>query len=205
MKKLLFIVFALLVASDALAQGGASIALGKTYTSKFLMTFSATGTEIAADATPTCSLYEETTASPLSISGNMTLMSGTTNVYYIQYVMSTANGAEAGKYYNNVCTATVGGLTQNITNDHFKVTATEGTTGYDPIDITALTELAQAAPSATPSLQAAIMALYMALRNQVLVTNTLKSFTNDAGTVIYKKTLSDNGTTFTEAEAVSGP
>lgn len=69
----------------------------------------------------------------------------------------------------------------------------------------ALTELAQAQPSATPTWQQALMALYMELRNQVTATGTNKSVCNDAGTVIFKKTISDDGTTFTEAKAVSGP
>lgn len=69
----------------------------------------------------------------------------------------------------------------------------------------ALPELAQATPSATPSPRAALMALYMALRNKLDVTATTKSVTNDAGTVIFKKALSDDGTTYSEAEAVSGP
>lgn len=69
----------------------------------------------------------------------------------------------------------------------------------------ALTELSQAQPSATPSWQNALMALYMMARNELTATGTSKSIKNDAGTVIFKKTLSDDGTTYTEAKAVSGP
>ena len=68
-----------------------------------------------------------------------------------------------------------------------------------------MAELAQGIPPATPSLEQAIMALYMTLRNRLDVTGTTKSVTNDAGTVIFKKALSDDGTTYSEAEAVSGP
>lgn len=68
-----------------------------------------------------------------------------------------------------------------------------------------MAELAQGIPAATPSLEQAVMALYMALRNRLDVTSTTKSVTNDAGTVIFKKALSDDGTTYSEAEAVSGP
>jgi hypothetical protein len=75
-----------------------------------------------------------------------------------------------------------------------------GTNGSD-----VLAELAQAAPSATPSLGAAIMLLYMALRNLHTSTATVESVTNDAGTVITKATLSDDGTTFSKAEFVTGP
>lgn len=71
----------------------------------------------------------------------------------------------------------------------------------------ALAELPQAAPSATPSPRQAIMLPYMALRNEVTVDKVAleKTISNDAGTVIAKKTLSDDGTTYTEEEMVSGP
>ena len=68
-----------------------------------------------------------------------------------------------------------------------------------------LAELPQAALPATPSMEQLLMALYMALRNRLDITASTKSVTNDAGTVIFKKALSDDGTTYSEAEAVSGP
>ena len=69
----------------------------------------------------------------------------------------------------------------------------------------ALAELTQAAPSATPSVLNAIALLYMIARNAVTVTSTTKTFSNDAGVVIAKKSLTDDGTTYTESEAISGP
>lgn len=68
-----------------------------------------------------------------------------------------------------------------------------------------LAELAQATPAATPTALAALMTLYMGFRNQLTVTGTLKSVRNDAGTVIFKKVLSDDGTTYTEAKTIGGP
>lgn len=68
-----------------------------------------------------------------------------------------------------------------------------------------LAELSQAAPSATPSLGAALMLLYMALRNLHTATAATESITNDAGTVICKATLTDDLTTFSKSELVSGP
>ena len=56
----------------------------------------------------------------------------------------------------------------------------------------------------TPSLADAVMLLYMVLRNGHDVTATLMSIKNDAGTVIAKGTLSDDGTTFVKAKLVSG-
>ncbi len=73
------------------------------------------------------------------------------------------------------------------------------------LSVTGMTELSQATPSATPTMQDALMALYMALRNSTLTTSGQISYTNDAGTVIFKCTLADDGTTFTKAECLTGP
>jgi hypothetical protein len=72
---------------------------------------------------------------------------------------------------------------------------------------TAIAELSQAAPTATPSLRTGLMLLYMALRNQFIVqtsgTDALEVY-NDAGTKIAKKTISDDGSDYTEAKMTSG-
>ena len=49
------------------------------------------------------------------------------------------------------------------------------------------------------------MILYDALVHKGDETSTLKEFHNNAGTVIWKKTLSDDGTTYSEAESATGP
>lgn len=63
-----------------------------------------------------------------------------------------------------------------------------------------LSELAVAAPAATPSLSAALMLMYMALRNQETATATARTIRNDAGTIIATAVLSDDATTFTKGE-----
>lgn len=68
-----------------------------------------------------------------------------------------------------------------------------------------IVELSQAKPGATPTIADALMLLYMQLRNANNVTSSLMEITNDAGTVIAKGALSDNGTTFTKAELATGP
>jgi hypothetical protein len=68
-----------------------------------------------------------------------------------------------------------------------------------------LAELTQAQPPITPSVAQALMLAYMALRNNRLVTATTDSIENDAGVVIAKATVSDDGSTFTRAKMVSGP
>lgn len=73
------------------------------------------------------------------------------------------------------------------------------------IDTDTIAELAQAIPAATPTLKSAMMLLYMMARNKVDVTATTKEVHNDAGTVIAKKALSDDGTTYSEAEMAAGP
>jgi uncharacterized protein YjbJ (UPF0337 family) len=69
---------------------------------------------------------------------------------------------------------------------------------------TALAEMAQGIPPATPTIQEAIMYLYMAWRNKTETTASLLKVTNDAGTAITKATLSDNTTIFTKDKFISG-
>jgi hypothetical protein len=67
-------------------------------------------------------------------------------------------------------------------------------------------ELAQGVPSATPSLDALLMLLYMALRNKLVVDSTgaVKEVYNNAGTRIAKKILADSGTAYSEAKMTTG-
>jgi len=65
---------------------------------------------------------------------------------------------------------------------------------------TAIAELGVAAPTATPTLRTGLILLYMALRNKLDVTNSAKEIHNDAGTVVATKTISDDGTTYSETE-----
>ncbi len=57
------------------------------------------------------------------------------------------------------------------------------------------------APAATAKVPDMLAYLYGALRNKVDVTASAKTFHNDAGTALYSKSLSDDGTTYSEAEA----
>lgn len=75
----------------------------------------------------------------------------------------------------------------------------------DAVWAKAFAELAQAIPAATPSAEAAIMLVYMALRNKLDITATEKKITNDAGVVVAKKALTDDSVTYSEGKMVSGP
>lgn len=57
-----------------------------------------------------------------------------------------------------------------------------------------------AIPAASPNLHAMLQLVYMALRNKIDVTATAKEIHNDAGTVLATKTLSDDGTTYSETK-----
>ena len=74
----------------------------------------------------------------------------------------------------------------------------------DALGTDALTELSQAKPTATPTIKTALMLLYMIARNKLTTTATELGVYNDAGTKIAEKALSDDGTTYTEAEMESG-
>lgn len=77
--------------------------------------------------------------------------------------------------------------------------------GFDPASDT-VPELAQGQPPAAPTYDELWMLLYMALRNQLDVeASGDKKVHNDAGTVITKKALSDDGNTYSEAKMVTGP
>jgi len=56
-------------------------------------------------------------------------------------------------------------------------------------------------PAATATLATKLGYLFMALRNQVTVTASKKTFFDDGGSAEWEKDLSDDGTTYTETEA----
>jgi len=72
---------------------------------------------------------------------------------------------------------------------------------------TAITELSQGVPSATPSLRNAVMLMYMALRNKLDVqtsgTDALEVHADD-GTQIAIKLLTDSGGDYSEAKMTTG-
>jgi hypothetical protein len=75
----------------------------------------------------------------------------------------------------------------------------------DVLKTDTIAEQAQGIPPTTPTFEQAVMYLYMALTKSIDVDATLKEFYNNAGTVIWKKALSDNGTNYVEAKGASGP
>lgn len=79
----------------------------------------------------------------------------------------------------------------------------------DVMDVDTFTELSQGVPSATPTHRAALMLIYMALRNRLDVDTAggtdHKEIYNDANVVITKKVLTDDGSTYREDKMITGP
>jgi hypothetical protein len=75
----------------------------------------------------------------------------------------------------------------------------------DVLKVDTISEMGQATPAVTPTFQQAIMWMYMALTKKVDVSSTFKEFHNDAGTLIWKKAISEAGGVYTEAKGETGP
>jgi hypothetical protein len=91
----------------------------------------------------------------------------------------------------------------------------EGATNMNPLDINLeldgvknepLAELLQGIPSVNPIYDEALMALYMCLfRGEVNTTNVSWKVKNNAGQVIFSRTLGESGGVFTRGQTGSGP
>jgi len=135
------------------------------------------------------------TGSVASVTGAVGSVTGA--VGSVTGAVGSVTGAVGGNVSGNV-TGSVGALAAQAKAD---VNAEV----VDVIRVDQIAELAQAAPAATPTVATALMLLYHALRNQITVTSSSMTISNDAGVVIAKKALTDDSTQYTEAEMVSGP
>lgn len=105
-------------------------------------------------------------------------------------------------YVGSTNVATVGAVwgTNPSSSTTFEIFVPEGARGIENVP-----EIGQKTPGATASLEEIAMYQYMMLRNDNETTTTERRIKNDAGTVIAKSTMADNGTTFNQGELVSGP
>jgi hypothetical protein len=74
----------------------------------------------------------------------------------------------------------------------------------DVLKTDTIAEMTQGIPPTTPTFQQAIMYGYMALTKDLNDDGSSKDFYNNAGTVIWKKDLSDDGTDYHEIKGASG-
>lgn len=68
-----------------------------------------------------------------------------------------------------------------------------------------ISELTVGQPSATPTIAKALMALYMAFRNQTTQSTSELKVRNAAGSVVFKAATTDSGTEFTKGQYQTGP
>lgn len=109
-----------------------------------------------------------------------------------------------------------GTLSRTLTNgDNIVLAKGVGVTGFNDLsaaqvneqvlDVLTVDTFAEptGVPGATVALSEKIGRVYQALRNQLTVTATAKTFYSDGAAALWKKVLSDDGTTYQEAEAAA--
>jgi hypothetical protein len=94
-----------------------------------------TGAISDADSTPTYSVFEETTDTPILSAQNFTKRTGLTGNYRGSFTASTANGFEVGKWYSVIATATVDGVTAKCVALHFRLAPAEASAGIPKVDV----------------------------------------------------------------------
>lgn len=123
---------------------------------------------------------------------------GLTGIHMCTIDTSDAFYAKGSNYSVVLQGATIDGETVNAVLALFSI---ENRAPY----VGALAELVQAQPPTNPTPAQAQMLLYMALRDESRTAGALYELKNNAGAVVAKQTLTDDGTTFTRAKMVSGP
>jgi hypothetical protein len=86
----------------------------------FITSLPTTGAAADADATPTCEVFEDATDTA-TVAPTVVKRSGKTGNYRIPVVCTAANGFEAGKSYNVVASATVGGVAAKAIVQTFQI------------------------------------------------------------------------------------
>jgi hypothetical protein len=92
-----------------------------------------------ATGTPTFSVFEEATDTPILSAQNFTKRTSLDGHYRGTFTASTANGFEAGKWYSVVASATVNGYADKAVVFGFRVAPAETTAGVPKVDVSALT------------------------------------------------------------------
>jgi hypothetical protein len=99
------------------------------------ITSDATGAVTDADSTPTWSIFEEATDTPILENQNFTKRTSLTGNYRGSATLSTANGFEVGKWYSVIGTAIVSTITGKAVVHKFRVVAAESAAGVPKVDV----------------------------------------------------------------------
>lgn len=94
-----------------------------------------TGAVSDADSTPTFSVFEEDTDTPIVGPSNLTKRTSLTGDYRGSFTASAANGFEAGKCYIVVASATVSSVAGKAVAMHFRVGPAESQAGVPKADV----------------------------------------------------------------------
>jgi hypothetical protein len=95
-----------------------------------------TGAVSDADSTPTFSVFEEATDTPILSAQNFTKRTSLTGNYRGTFTASAANGFEAGKWYSVIASATVDSIAAKKNCGSFRVAPAENVAGVQVVDTT---------------------------------------------------------------------
>lgn len=146
-----------------------------------------------------------------AISGGTITVNGTGGTVHVRGMVAVTDGSGGSVTIVQTQVLNITDLNAEMDtaiSDAALATAAAVTTVDTVVDaIKAVTDLLTAAtteptgvPSATETPLEQINRLHQALRNGLTVTNSAKTFLNDAGASLWSKALSDDGSTYTEAE-----
>jgi hypothetical protein len=96
-----------------------------------------------ADSTPTFSVFEEATDTPIVSVANFTKRTSLTGNYRGTFTCSAANGFEAGKCYSVISSATVGGVAGKKVSMRFRIAPVESAAGVPKVDASHLAGTSQ--------------------------------------------------------------
>lgn len=162
-----------------------------------------TGSPADADSTPTFSVYEEDTDTPMGVSGSFTKRSGKTGEYRGSFTVSTGNSFEAGKYYTVYAYATVGTVSGSVICGRFRCVVAENTAGTPVIDGTAVADSVLTRNASNVEATAGehtLCTLILANMEFSISGDTLTIKRTDGSTTHYTKTL----TTSPGADPITG-
>lgn len=99
-----------------------------------------TGAATDADSTPTFSVFEEDTDTPIVGPSNLTKRTSLDGNYRGSFTASAANGFEAGKWYSVVVSATVNSVAGKGAVMHFRIAPAETSAGVPQVRVSALAD-----------------------------------------------------------------
>ena len=191
------------------------ITLGETIYFNFTTRQFSDGVPTVLSNTPVLSVLEEDNVTPITSGVTVAVdRASVVGLNQAKIIATGGNGYEAGKgYCVYISTGTVGGVSvigevvAQFTIEAAAVVADVATAQTDLDTLTdARSEPAQGAPPVSATTNVKVDWMYKTMRNKKTGTATLQQvFNDDESTVDYKRTVSDDNTTYTQEEFITGP